>query len=425
MMNKKEKTCAFYTFGCKVNQYETQLIRETFSGVGFVEVTSDANVYVINGCTVTQKADRKCRQLIRRLHKRNPEAKIVITGCYAQNNPDLKSKIKEIACVVSQDEKTQIIDKINDTHDRNHLKKDTEKQIHDFADHNRAFMKIQDGCDNFCSYCIVPYMRGAPVSKSEASILKEARTLTDKGFKEIVLTGINLGTWGKGSARDEKLSVLIKKLCQIRKLQRLRLSSIELKDVSDDLIDQFNRNQKLCRHLHIPLQSADNRILSAMNRRYRVEDFWETLNILRAKIKNISLTTDIIVGFPGESEKEFRRTMEFVQEAGFLKVHVFPFSSREKTPAANLPQQVEKAIKSARVQQMSRIAQKAGFLQRKKVLGRELNVLFEDFHDGQWQGYSDEYIQVSVPSQIRLKNKLRRVIITRVSLSGTQGKLVE
>ncbi len=265
----KKRTCAFYTFGCKVNQYETQVIREQFFKEGFIETKNDPDYFIVNGCTVTASADRKCRSLLKSLHKKNPKSKIILTGCYAKNYSNVKNQDSGIIGVIDQDEKFSLVDLVKKNKSYQKLKSDkNEYNISDFAGHSRAFVKIQDGCNNFCSYCIVAHMRGLPTSKNMQLIIDEVAGLAKRGFKEIVLTGINIGTWAINDNEPKgQLPELIKKLVEIKELHRLRLSSVELAHVDDLLIEQFKNSKKLCPHLHIPLQSADDHILKEMNRR--------------------------------------------------------------------------------------------------------------------------------------------------------------
>ncbi|MBU1087418.1 MAG: tRNA (N(6)-L-threonylcarbamoyladenosine(37)-C(2))-methylthiotransferase MtaB [Candidatus Omnitrophica bacterium] len=434
-LNQKKnngKTCQFYTFGCKVNQYETQLIREQFLAQGFSETNQDPDYLIINGCTVTAAADRKCRYLLRSLRKKNPLTKIIVTGCFAKNNPDISLQ-PGIDHVVSQDDKLSIIEQIsiNPGNSQNIIesKVTLEKSknisrktlINDFQGHSRAFVKIQDGCDNFCSYCIVPYMRGLPTSKNLEIITQEAAGLAEKGFKEIVLTGINLGMWGCESAKSNGgLSALLNQLLGIKQLPRLRLSSVELIHVNDLLIEQIINSDKLCAHLHIPLQSGDDQILKKMNRRYTQDLFLKKIQKVRQCIPDICFTTDVMVGFPGESEENFQNTLDFVRKAGFLKVHVFPYSPRPGTPAATMPNQIDSKVKDLRKKKLADFANLISFESRKKLLNKKNWVLFEELSkDGYWMGYADNYVQIKLKSAKNLKNLILPVIISQVTMENT------
>ncbi|MFH1061321.1 MAG: tRNA (N(6)-L-threonylcarbamoyladenosine(37)-C(2))-methylthiotransferase MtaB [Candidatus Omnitrophota bacterium] len=434
-MNKAiKKTCAFYTFGCKVNQYETQFIREQFLKQGFVETKEKPAYYIVNGCTVTSAADRKCRYLLRSLHKKNPQAKIIITGCFAKNNPNIKKQNMGISQVIEPGQKSMLIDIAqNNINDRiiDPLAKDKKlnslrkEMITDFQAHSRAFVKVQDGCDNFCSYCIVPYMRGLPMSRAIKVIIKEVTGLVNKGFKEIVLTGINLGMWGSESGKvNGKLPELINQLVKIKQLKRLRLSSVEFAHVDDLLIEQFKKSKKICAHLHIPLQSGDDDILKKMNRRYNRVLFLNRINQIKQAIPRICFTTDIMVGFPGETEENLNNTIDIVKKAGFLKVHIFPFSPRPGTPAARMPEQIDKKIKDKYKKNLAEISKQTSFEVRKKLLNTKLIVLFEELSkDGYWMGYSDNYVQIKLKSAQNLKNLILPIKISRVTADDTIGIL--
>ncbi len=427
------KTCQFYTFGCKVNQYETQLIREQFLAQGFNETKQNPDYYIINGCTVTAAADRKCRYLLRSLHKKYPQAKIIVTGCFAKNNPSIAKQLG-ISSVISQDEKLSFIDfpGLSPKKDENSAvlagkskfkNSQQNRLINDFEAHSRAFVKVQDGCDNFCSYCIVPHMRGLPVTKDIEIVKQEVSGLARKGFKEIVLTGINLGMWGcQQGGRSGQLEVLIKQLVSIDALQRLRLSSIELIHVNDLLIEQLVSSEKLCRHLHIPLQSGDNLILKKMNRRYDRDEFLNKIKKIKKQFPDLFFTTDIMVGFPGETEGNFNNTLDFVKNAGFLKVHVFPYSPRPGTLAAAMPNQIDKNVKDIRKKRLTELALETGFRQRENLLNKKVSVLFEEIsRDGYWMGYTDNYVQVKTKSKRNLKNLILNVVISDVMAEDTIG----
>ncbi|MCK4994772.1 MAG: tRNA (N(6)-L-threonylcarbamoyladenosine(37)-C(2))-methylthiotransferase MtaB, partial [Candidatus Omnitrophica bacterium] len=426
MSNKIKRTCAFFTFGCKVNQYETQLIREEFQANGFVETEAAPAFLIVNGCTVTARADKKCSSLIKKLSRKNPKAKIILTGCYAQNAQESKIKLEGVRCVVPQDRKGlvfQVIDSqfgemledIDTSVNSHHNVNDIEKGISDFNRHSRAFVKIQDGCDNFCSYCIVPYMRGLPRSRPLEEILREVELLSENGFKEIVLCGINLGTWGREFTPWLGVKDLIKELNSLKDLQRLRLSSIELKYVDDSLINAFGKYPKLCRHLHIPLQSGDSLILKKMHRNYSADEYLTKLTKTRRKVQGISITTDIMVGFPGESDVHFKNTLDFVKRAGFTRVHVFPFSSRSGTPAASMFHQVDARTKKQRRVALEEAAALTSFSLRKGFLNKELSVLFEQRENDCWCGYSDTYVYVKVKTVKDLGNTIRKVKVVSVS----------
>jgi len=428
----KPKTVKSFTLGCKVNQYETQLIREQFKKIGFVETQNPA-FYIINGCTVTASADRKCRNLIKSLHRKNPQAKIIVTGCYAQNTSNTAEPLQKISFFIPQKEKKYLLKRVTE---RFRLKTNQKKsflglkgedseslqKISDFKNHSRAFVKIQDGCDNFCSYCIVPLMRGEPRSRNAEEILDEIEILTQEGFKEIVLCGINLGTWGADFKPKQRLAQLIRKIEKISNLERLRLSSIEFEHVSSELLDEFSRSKKLCLHLHIPVQSGDDLILAKMNRKYRIKQYIDKLNKIRERFKSMSFTTDIMVGFPGETHQQFEQSLSLIKTAQFSRVHVFPFSLRKGTAAACFKPLVDGKTKRARRILLEKAAEDSSFAFRKKLLTKKLNVLFEKKENGFWCGYSRGYVYVKIPSRKNLKNRTLDVRITKVSATDTFAK---
>lgn len=434
MNSKIKRTCAFFTFGCKVNQYETQLLREEFTANGFIETKNSPSFLIINGCTVTSRADKKCKSLIKSVSSKNPEVKIILTGCYAQNAESAKTKAEGVTCIIPQDKKASVfqvieskfgntLEDINSVHQPGHKVSSRGKGISEFSSHNRAFVKIQDGCDNFCSYCIVPHMRGAPRSRKPEDIFKEVKLLSEKGFKEIVLCGINLGTWGREFNPGLKVRDLISELNTIEGVKRLRLSSIELKHADERLIDCMGKGSKLCRHLHIPLQSGDSFILKSMHRDYTGAEYLERLSKIRSKIKDICFTTDIMVGFPGETDVHFNNTLDIVKRAGFTRVHVFPYSLRSGTQAAGMPNQIDARTKRRRRLILEETAAQASLSLRKGLLNSQLSVLFEKSDNDCCYGYSDTYIYVKVPTKRDLVNNIEKVKITSVNLTGTTAAI--
>ena len=434
MSSKIKRTCVFFTFGCKVNQYETQLIREEFQVNGFIETKVNPAFLIVNGCTVTSRADRKCRNLLKTLSRENPKAKIILTGCYAQNTKASKIGLGGVSCIIPQDKKNSVfriieqefgkmLEDIDASFQTPYEFNGLTKGISGFTRHNRAFVKIQDGCDNFCSYCIVPYMRGAPRSRKLDEIVNEVDFLSKRGFKEIVLCGINLGAWGNDFKQRLRIADLIKELNQISELKRLRLSSIELKFINDSLLEVLTKDSKLCRHLHIPLQSGDSFILKKMNRDYNAREYLDKLDSIRSKVKYISFTTDIMVGFPGETDDHFNNTLDLVKNAHFTRVHVFTFSSRIGTAAATMDHQIDSRIKRHRRLILEETAAKTSFAVRKKLLNKELSVLFEEKKNDCWCGYSDTYVYVKVPTCKDLGNTIRKVKVTKIDINDTIAKI--
>jgi threonylcarbamoyladenosine tRNA methylthiotransferase MtaB len=381
-----------YTLGCKVNQYDTQSIRERFLGRGFKEVSGEnkADFYLINTCTVTSSADRKSREIIRRCIRENPKAKIIVTGCLIEKDTPMLSAIKGVSLIIS--------------------KSFFRDGISGFEGHTRAFLKIQDGCNNFCSYCKVPLVRGRPRSRPLDVIIKEAEALVKNGFKEIVLTGTCLGAYGKDLGKGVGLVRVIEELEKIKGLLRIRLSSIEAGDVTDELIGKIAKSKKLCPHLHIPVQCGDDAILKKMKRKYSRRFYIGLINKIKKEVSDIAITTDCLVGFPGETEKNFRNTLDLVKKIMPLRVHIFPYSERKGTYAADkfkdlLPPEIIKE----RIFRLNDLADSCRLKFKERFKGRKLPVLFEGpskEKKGYWEGYTGNYIKIYLKSKKPLKNRV-------------------
>jgi len=388
-------TIKFHTLGCKVNQYDTQSIRERFLEHGFREAGpgEKSDFYLINTCTVTAMADQKSRGIIRRCINENPEAKVIVTGCLVKKDRSQLTKIKGVSFII---EKSFFAEGISS-----------------FCSHTRAFLKIQDGCDNFCSYCKVPLARGRSRSKSLEDVVREAARLAKNGFKEIVLTGICLGSYGRDLNPKINLVKAIEALERIDKIVRIRLSSIEAGDVTSALIEKMADSQKLCPHLHIPIQSGDDEILKKMRRRYSAAFYLKLIRKARKKIPNLAITTDCLVGFPGEGERNFRNTLNLVRKISPLRVHIFPYSAREGTRAySSLCGNIPAPEIKERVSRLKEAADLSAQSYKKLFLGRNLPVLFEarsKARKGYWEGYADNYIKVLFKSRSILRNRLIRV----------------
>ncbi|MCP4649413.1 MAG: tRNA (N(6)-L-threonylcarbamoyladenosine(37)-C(2))-methylthiotransferase MtaB [PVC group bacterium] len=413
------KTCSFFTFGCKVNQYETQLIREQFLKQGYEETEQSPCVCVINGCTVTATADKKCRQLVKSLRKKNPKTYVVITGCYVENHP------QGTGCdlIVPQKDKHRIVTLLEDKLPKiklSHLN----LSVHDFAKHNRAFVKIEDGCSNFCTYCIVPLMRGAPVSKKQSIITREIKDLIKKGFNEIILTGVDLGAWGDDLSPRSNIAELLMEIELIPGLGRIRLSSIELKYLTKPVIEKIISSNKICNHLHIPLQSGDDHILKIMNRKYSSAEYMRKIKEIKNMCPGISFTTDIIVGFPGESDTHFNNTLKVVKEVGFSRIHVFSYSPREKTKAAEFSGRIDKKIIRERKDKLQKLAMQSSHEFREKLLNKTVSVLFERKENDYWRGYSDSYVEVKTKAKDNLENLILPVKVIKVNREETLGELL-
>ncbi len=424
---------AFYTLGCKVNQYETDAMMGLFESKGYklVNFNDAADVYVINTCTVTSEGARKSRQVIRRAIKKNPESIVAVVGCYSQIAAKEIEKIKGVDLIVGTKEKHKIVELIERTakshrnllpfvhvKDINNLNVFEEISPYIYKERTRAFVKIQEGCNQYCSYCIIPYARGPIRSRKLKEILKEVKELSNKGFKEIVLTGIHLGIYGKGS-NDEKinnkeigLKNILEELIKIEGIERIRLSSIEPTEVSEEIIYIMKNSGKVCPHLHIPLQSGSREILNKMNRPYNPDQYRKIVSRIREGVKDVAITTDIMVGFPGETQDLFEETLRFVQEIEFSRTHIFKYSPHYGTAAASLPDQVPSKVKDIRSSILENIAKEQEYKFYKGFLGRTLKVLIEQEYnksDNLMTGYTENYIPVNLSCNHTLQGTIQDV----------------
>ncbi len=439
----KTQKIAFYTLGCKVNQYETELIREQFlkNKYKIVPFSQIADIYVLNTCTVTAKSDRKSRYYIQKALRKSHKAKIVITGCYANRSPEDLIKISPRVLIIPNQEKKNIINYFLPVGQSSDIHKTA--TISTFSSHSRSFVKIQDGCDAYCSYCVVPYVRNILYSRPLEEILGEIRNLVNKGCKEIVLTGIRLGKYkisdGKSQIRDggyqkengeNGLVKLIKLIHKIENLDRIRLSSIEPLDISEELIDAFSVMPKLCHHLHIPLQSGDDEILEKMNRKYGVQMYQELIDKIQNKIPDVNITTDVLVGFPGEKENNFKNTYNFVEKMNFGKLHVFKFSSRKETAASKLSEQIDYRIIDQRSKELLSLSKNLTKKFYSQFLNRNLNVLIESKNrkTSFLSGWTDNYIRVQINqrdySMPESGNELVQVKIEKADDRFAYGEIV-
>ncbi|SFS86438.1 tRNA (N(6)-L-threonylcarbamoyladenosine(37)-C(2))-methylthiotransferase MtaB [Paenibacillus sp. BC26] len=432
---------AFYTLGCKVNFYDTEAIWQLFKKEGYEQVdfeTTTADVYLINTCTVTNTGDKKSRQIIRRAIRRNPDAVIAVTGCYAQTSPAEILAIEGVDLVIGTQDRDKLMNYITDLQNerqpvnavRNIMKtrEFEELDVPDFAERTRAFLKIQEGCNNFCTFCIIPWSRGLSRSREAESVINQARQLVESGYKEIVLTGIHTGGYGD-DMENYRLSDLLWDLDAIEGLERIRISSIEASQIDDAMIDVLNRSSKMCRHLHIPLQSGDNDVLKRMRRKYTVEQFAEKIKLLHEAMPGVAITTDVIVGFPGETEEMFENGYAFMEQMGFAEMHVFPYSKRTGTPAARMEDQIDDELKNERVHKLIDLSERMQLDYAKKYVGEVLDVIPEREHKGSEgsgliMGYSDNYIQVVFEGSESLIGELCRVKITEAGVNECRGQLV-
>lgn len=404
------------TFGCKVNQYESNMMKERMlsSNFFYVENISEANIIVVNTCSVTNVADKKCLKMIRRIKREYPNSILVVAGCSSQNKQEIYENL-DIDILIGNKDKSKIdilLKEYIKTHKRyvkfyNDRKLDFEDMLISDYNHVRAFIKIEDGCDNFCSYCIIPYVRGSVRSKNFETVIKEAKLLTQKGHKEIVLTGIHTGHYMNN---DYDLTDLINELSKIEDLLRIRISSIEITELNDKFLNMLSTNKKVCDHLHIPLQAGSDEILKKMNRKYDLKYYEEKIKKIRMIRPDISITTDIIVGFPYETDKLFNETLEFSRKMNFSKIHVFPYSIRLGTSAANMPNQVDESIKKERVKKLmdlSKIMEKEYY---NKFVGKELDILVEECDNNVSIGHSSNYLMIRLNEKLEVGQIYKRII---------------
>ncbi|MFA5090463.1 MAG: tRNA (N(6)-L-threonylcarbamoyladenosine(37)-C(2))-methylthiotransferase MtaB [Candidatus Omnitrophota bacterium] len=410
------QTIKFYTLGCKVNQYETQLMRERIllSGIREEKGVNTADFCVINTCTVTHRADADSLSSIYRAKRQNPEAKIIVTGCLAEADAQRISGLGNIDLIVRNKDK-QIIDTYLNSFRRSGRERKTGQDkenkrggISYFAGHTRAFIKVQDGCDNLCSYCKVRLVRGKSKSRDWSHIIEEARRLVESGVKEIVLCGICLGSYGRDLSARLNLTQLISRLEDINGLLRIRLSSIEAKDVSGALIKKMASSLKLCPHLHIPIQSGDNKILRLMKRGITREGYLRIFDKVRRHIPGIAITTDVMVGFPQEAEENFLNTFRLIKEVSPLRVHIFGYSPRKGTVASRLYGAISPKVIGVRMERLKELAESCSIKYRSRFLNKEIAVLIEGRYKetGHWQGYTGNYMKIVVKSRQALGNQL-------------------
>ena len=431
----KKKTVAFYTLGCKVNQYETNAMKQKFIEKDYeiVDFEEAADIYVVNTCTVTNMSDRKSRQIIRRAKESNKNSLLVVTGCYAQVAKDELEKIEEIDIVIGNQEKKDIVtfveekqkEKIEKVSDKIKEKSFAEFGASTYTDKTRAVIKVQDGCDRFCSYCIIPYARGRIRSRKPEEVIAEIEQLAKKGIKEVVITGIHLASYGKEYKPHISLLELLKEINEIEGIQRIRLGSLEPTLMTKDFIEGLVKLEKICDHFHLSLQSGCDETLERMNRRYTAEEFEQGIKIIRDNFPNVSLTTDVIVGFPGETEEEFSKTYKFLDRIKFYKMHVFKYSARKGTKAAVMPNQITGEIKEKRSNKLIELSNKNQKEQNQKYIEKEIDVLFEE-QDGEYiKGHTTNYIMVYVKSEDKtLEDTIRKVKITNALDEHLIGKCI-
>ncbi|WP_114570443.1 tRNA (N(6)-L-threonylcarbamoyladenosine(37)-C(2))-methylthiotransferase MtaB [Exiguobacterium flavidum] len=431
-------TVAFQTLGCKVNHYETEAVWQLFKDAGYdrVDFSANADVYVVNTCTVTNTGDKKSRQVIRRAIRQNPDSVICVTGCYAQTSPAEIMAIPGVDVVVGTQDRHKMIGyieqfrtermPINAVGNIMKAKVYEELDVPAFTDRTRASLKIQEGCNNFCTFCIIPWARGLMRSRQPEDVLKQAQQLVDAGYKEIVLTGIHTGGYGE-DLKDYNLAKLLKALESVEGLERLRISSIEASQITDEVLDVLKDSNIVVRHLHVPIQSASDTVLRRMRRKYTMAEFGERITRLKEVLPDCAITSDVIVGFPGETEEEFMETFNFINDHKFSELHVFPYSKRTGTPAAMMEDQVEESVKEERVARLIALSDQLAKEYASKYEGELLEIIPEEFSEeagGKLVGYTDNYLRVAIEGDESLIGQLVRVKVTKAGYPLNEGQFV-
>jgi threonylcarbamoyladenosine tRNA methylthiotransferase MtaB len=414
---------AFYTLGCKVNAYETEAVMESFLQKGYEIVDFDqfSDVYIINSCMVTNAGEKKSKQVIRRPIQINKDAIVIVMGCLSQLKAEEMLEIEGVKIVIGTKNRDSLVDYLENylTHKVplnlvSPLEKDESYDtlsINDFHTHKRAFLKIQDGCNNFCTYCIIPYTRGRIRSKTKDVIIKEVEQLVAHGHIEVVLTGIHTGGYGE-DLEDYSFSQLLIDLEAVEGLKRIRISSIEITEIDDEILEVIKNSKKIVHHLHVPLQGGTDRILKKMNRKYTTSEYFQMIEKIKTQIPDVALTTDFIVGFPGETDEDFQESYEFIKSIGYQELHVFPFSKRKGTPADRMPDQVDGKVKRERVHQLLDLSEELLKEYVQKSLNKEKHVIAEQIKDGYLVGHSRDYIAVKFKGD---KNLLGKEVIVKIT----------
>lgn len=419
------KKAASFALGCKVNQYESEAIAELFAEKGYeiVGIDEEADVYVINTCTVTNFGDKKSRQLIRKVKRQNENAIVAVVGCYAQTAPKELMEIAGVNLVIGTKDRAQIVEMV-EQYDRangveNHVSDIMKERVFEplsiqkLANRTRAYLKIQDGCSQYCSYCIIPYARGPIRSREPQEVVAEVKRLAENGFKEVVLTGIHVASYGK-DRRDTSLLDILKQVHEVEGIERIRFSSIEPNVVTEEFAQTMATLPKVCDHFHLSLQSGCDKTLKEMNRKYDTEKYRQAAATLRKYLPKVALTTDIIVGFPGETEEDFRESYAFAEEIGFAKIHVFPYSPKRGTPAAARKDQLLNAVKAERSHTLIQLSDKMAAEFLVDAVGTDAEVLYERaVGDGIYEGHTTNYMKVHGRSEVDLTNRICKTHITR------------
>ncbi len=427
------KKVSFFTLGCRVNQYETEAMTEAFikSGYEVADFNDVCDVYVVNSCTVTAMGDKKSRQAIRRAKRLAPESVTVIAGCYAQAMKKEGKTLKEADIILGTDMKGKAVEAVENylkekqqivlVEDLNNHRTFCETPLTTYQAKTRAMLKIEDGCDRFCSYCIIPYVRGPVRSRNPKEIEKELKILGQNNFKEIVITGIQVAAYGKDLKEDISLIDIIEMAAAEKSIERIRLGSLEPVVITEEFMTRAKKTGKLCPSFHLSLQSGCDSVLKRMNRRYTTEEYKNAIDLIRKFYPDAGITTDIIVGFPGETEDEFKSSLEFAEKIAFSHIHVFPYSIREGTKAALMEGQLDKAVKEERVKKMSAVAQKTKETFINSIVGKTYPVLFEqEVEKGIFEGYTPNYMAIRMKSDADISHEIIDVTVTRDLIFGNQ-----
>ena len=438
MTTNESLTVAFHTLGCKVNQHDTSIMAALFRDAGYkiVDFHDKADVYVINTCTVTHLSDRKSRQMIRRAAGENPDAVVVACGCYAQTAADELLALNEVDLIVGTNERHKIVEAVEEFR-ANHVRTKYLPSDQDFfyfedmpheriSGMTRAYVKVQEGCDQFCTYCIIPYARGPLRSRSEEDTVAEVNTLVAQGYKEIILTGIHLGAYGRGlKDTTGDLTSLCKRILDETKIERLRLGSLEGIEVTDELIELIATNPRMARQLHLPLQSGCDATLERMGRPYDSEEYRDLMRAIRQRVPDIAVTTDLMVGFAGETDEEFKESLVFCNDIAFSGMHIFKYSMRGGTPAAAMENQVDPQVKDRRAKQMAEVAQKNKLEYEMRFKDQVLSILAEETdEDGNWMGHSSNYLHVTFAGENIHSGDFVDVKLTEVTKNRLFGVVV-
>ena len=428
------KKAASFALGCKVNQYESEAIAELFAEKGYeiVGIDEEADVYVINTCTVTNFGDKKSRQLIRKVKRQNENAIVAVVGCYAQTAPRELMKVEGVNLVIGTKDRAQIVEMVENYKAENGVENhvsDIMKErvfeplsIQKLSNRTRAYLKIQDGCSQYCSYCIIPYARGPIRSRDPRDVLAEVKRLAENGFKEVVLTGIHVASYGK-DRHDTSLLEILRQVHEVEGIERIRFSSIEPNVVTEEFARAMAELPKVCDHFHLSLQSGCDKTLKEMNRKYDTEKYRQAAATLRKYLPEVALTTDIIVGFPGETEEDFQASYAFAREIGFAKIHVFPYSPKKGTPAAARKDQLLNGVKSERSHKLMELSDKMADAFIQAYVGREVEVLYERaIGEGLYEGHTTNYIKVKATSEKDLTNQICKTRITKAEMEELFGK---